>query len=175
MSLLLENLAKYVAKTFVLIAMLAIMAVVVDAQKRSGGKGKPNPSKKSQKYKKPTGESTPRSKKVTIARQSSALKVEPMPAPSHHFLHLSEEDWKDAVTMMSVFIVARFDDGVIRYRVGVKAESNGENLLTMNWDRNTTFVGFQKTKEAFDPNGCFMVIYCKTHTMALYLQRIRCL
>lgn len=171
MSLLFETLAKYVAKILLLIGVFTLLAISVDAQKKRSGKGKPKPSKVSKKYKKPTGKSTPRPK--VQPRQSPSAKIALMPPPSHQFLHLSEDTWSDSVGIMSIFMFDRFNDGVIKYRLGTKPKIEDE-LLSINWDENTVFVDFDKTKAQFYPSGCFVVIYCKTHKLALFVQRIHC-
>jgi hypothetical protein len=167
MSLLFKKMAKYVATIFLSIGMVAMMAVSVDAQKKSGGsRAKPKTSIKSKKQK-PKEKTTPRPKKQ-IPKPILVSKNEIMLDSSHYIFHLDENSWRDATKIIFVFVVARHGDGVIRYRLGTSTEHIGEEL-TMSWDKNTAIIDPSKLE-----NGCFMIIYCTIHNMALYMQRTQC-
>ncbi len=159
--------AKYVATILLSIWIVALLTVSVDAQKRSRGKVKPKSSTKSKKYKKPIGKTAPRPKKQ-IPKPVLVSKNEIILDSSHYIFHLDENSWKDATKIIFVFVVARHSDGVIRYRLGTSTEPAGEEL-TMSWDKNTAIIDPSKLE-----NGCFMIMYCKIHNMALYMQRTQC-
>lgn len=103
------------------------------------------------------------------------VKVEPkpMPTPDHLSLHNDQDEFEDSIGVKFIAVTSQ-DDSLIYYYVTRKFE---QRLSSVGFDKYTIYQNGDAKKpkgKLFTPEGCFMMMYCKTHLMAYVLSRIPC-
>lgn len=97
------------------------------------------------------------------------VKVKPTPEkePHHMTHHTDEDEWENTIGVTFITVTS-MDKELIYYYVTRKFE---QKLSSIGHDDKTIY---QDETKKFIPEGCFMMMYCKTHLMAYLLVRIKC-
>lgn len=90
--------------------------------------------------------------------------------PKHIDLHTDPDEWEDTLGIKLVTITGK-DDRLVYYYVTRKFE---QRLASMAWDSRTIFDSMKDRKKRSVLEGCYLLIYCKKHTLIYVAQQIPC-
>ncbi len=96
--------------------------------------------------------------------------------PKHKDLHRANEpDWWDGVEIDFIILSGRTgrNMGRLIYYKNQEDFKKGNISEDIEWDENTLFFGLQ-TQKKFYPNGCFVILHCRAHKMAYFLEQFEC-